>query len=252
MSFFTVSGLGSFTSPFGELLSKFIVNLSTAYETPEEKCTFLRRLVRSLPRFATPIAVVYLMQGIATFADTSEQKLGAWGGEELATFRSLLEGEMAITVWSSSNKRRLLRKYFGRAVGRFGDVEDVSIAELVGLVGVLFDEEPIRVEMEEFGVVKGFMGDVAGHLVRIAFPLGFLLLPSHFISLFLFSIPKRNHPSSLLSTRSSPHTSLPRLLPTRRTLSHKYVHSSSKSQPRQWILRRLMRRWECWFRRWRN
>ncbi|OUM64747.1 hypothetical protein PIROE2DRAFT_8436 [Piromyces sp. E2] len=86
-SFYSVPGLGSFISPFGEALYLFIKRIVESFIDESNRTYFLCELMKKLPRLGFSIPIIFMMQGLANVKGDCY----CWGSEELAAMRNIIE-----------------------------------------------------------------------------------------------------------------------------------------------------------------
>ncbi|KAJ3070300.1 Tar (HIV-1) RNA binding protein 1, partial [Quaeritorhiza haematococci] len=169
---YSVPSFGEFVSPFGELSRSFFkMILMEGFEgidatsADKGRAELIRALIACSSTFATPVATLFVLQGLVDFGDESLVKsangavdgsclVPALGAKELEAMRSLLEGERAVAVWSKLDARRLLRKLGLSILMRFLDASAVTLDDIFATISTFVSEDPCAFMSAEFRALQ--------------------------------------------------------------------------------------------------
>jgi tRNA(Leu) C34 or U34 (ribose-2'-O)-methylase TrmL len=142
-SFYSVPGLGSFISPFGEALFHFTKRVVESFNNQEKKTYFLCELMKKLPTLGFSIPIIFMVQGLANVKGDHY----CWGSEELAAIRNIIEFHKNFHKTSS---RKIIRKYSLLAIIKYLNKEKASFSEIITTLSVILEGLDLNENSVEF------------------------------------------------------------------------------------------------------
>ncbi|KAJ3117793.1 Tar (HIV-1) RNA binding protein 1 [Phlyctochytrium bullatum] len=164
---YTISGLGSYYSPFGELVVKFMPRLIVATGGEEEQITFVRDLFQHFIDYDSRIAVLYILMGIDAYSIEQEDMVGGkvFTAENLAVIRTLLTGDRSVTVWTPPDSKILVRWLCLRMIARLADRDTIYWPDIRLMIGAMaeylkFQRNSVEYKVAREFCVKGLAADL--------------------------------------------------------------------------------------------
>ncbi|ORX56066.1 hypothetical protein BCR36DRAFT_176598 [Piromyces finnis] len=146
-SFYSVPGLGSFISPFGEALHLFIKRIVEAFNDEADKKFFLCELMKKLPKLGFYIPIIFIMHGLASVKDNCY----CWGSEELSSIRNIIEFHKNFHKTSS---RKIIRKYSLLSIIKYLKKENITFSELLNTLSIIFDGIDLNENSKEYQMTE--------------------------------------------------------------------------------------------------
>ncbi|KAJ3326105.1 Tar (HIV-1) RNA binding protein 1, partial [Blyttiomyces sp. JEL0837] len=165
LALYSVPGLGSFVSPFGEAVKGFIYRIVSVLETESARTEFIQQAILTAVKFSTRVASLFFFMGLYDVAvDPVYANFRPLRRRELIATRDLVLSERSVTVWTKPDSRRLLRMLSIGIFTRFVDRKDISLSDVMTYLAAMIGTDPKPFGSEEYILVrlwcyKGF-GDV--------------------------------------------------------------------------------------------
>ncbi|KAJ2995331.1 Tar (HIV-1) RNA binding protein 1 [Globomyces sp. JEL0801] len=138
---YSVPGLGSFVSPFGNLLSEFLIRIVKSYESNSDLNKFYKLIINLLPTFTSRVPIIFVLQGLSDGLEESGKDMDVLSATELLSIIELVSGTRSISMLKNMNARTLISSYFVNIIVRLLSPITVEFDLLCSCVGSLFPTE---------------------------------------------------------------------------------------------------------------
>ena len=116
---YQVPGKGSFISPFGELVSKFIHVLASS------DISIFKGIIAALPRIKAAVAAIFILQGLSSISVK-----GYFDTTDLGSLARLFDAQMTSTVYDTDRKRKVVSIFSTQIIINCGDSKNIEFINL--------------------------------------------------------------------------------------------------------------------------